>query len=253
MLTCTVCGTEFERAKTGAPAKTCSKKCRSRAYYLSHGAIGRKRRVKPDPAEQAARLRAYWREYWNRPENRERRNARHRERYATEEYREWAQERWRRLYGDPFADVVIPSPYTGHRWLEMAREAVTGGRDIDPAFRDFGMDDEIGEALLALLEGRSMDEAVKEFRAKEYVPRHLTVFTSDWHDNEDEGWKEDRYMPSVPSAEEEVVAMETVGLQVASRVNWKKNSRRGLGSHSSRTQPSRRRMKDGKSWKKHAA
>lgn len=163
--------------------------------------------------------------------------------------RDYYRERWRRLYGDPHPGFVIPQPYTGHRWFDMAKQAVNGGRDVDPAFRDFGYDDEMGEAVLALLEGRDMGEAVREFRRKEFVPRHLTLFLGDWH-NKDEGidWVEEA-LPPVPSAEEEVMA----GFAVATRYIHGTNDRPTNKSRKSKTQPSRRRQKDGKGWQKHAA
>lgn len=196
-------------------------------------------------------IREYQKQYAQRPERRLSVRLRMRARYATEEYKAWARERWRRLFRDPFSGVQIPELYTGHRWLDMAREAVSGGRDVPPEFRDFGYNDEIGEALLALLEGRDMEEAVREFRAKEFVPRHLTVFTSEWHDDEDRQYLEDQNMPTSPSAEEEAVAAEAVVYRLKERFHWGKGRRR-FGNNKGQQQPSRRRMKDGPSWKKHA-
>lgn len=192
-------------------------------------------------------IREYQKQYAQRPERRLSVRLRMRARYATEEYKAWARERWRRMFGDPFRGLEIPAPYTGHRWLDMARNAVNGGRDVDPEFRDFGYNDEVGEAVLALLEGRDMDEAVKAYRVREYVPRHLTVFTSEWHDDDDEHWREDRAMPTSPSAEEEALAV----LSVKARYSHGSNRRR-FNNNRGQQQPHRRRMKDGPSWKKHA-
>lgn len=103
-------------------------------------------------------------------------------------------------------EVPLPAPYTGHRWLEMAREAAGGPKQLD-----FGLElydrytDEMGEALLALLEGRDAKEAVKDFRRREYVPRHLTQHIGDWSgDDEVEKWQHwESVMPWSQSAEDE--------------------------------------------------
>lgn len=163
--------------------------------------------------------------------------------------RDYYRERWQSLHGD--AGVEIPQPYTGHRWFDMARDAVNGGRDVDPAFRDFGYNDEVGEAVLALLEGRDMGQALKDYRAHEFVPRHLTLYLGDWKDD-DEG-RESTVMPSVPSAEDEYLAQEPVTYSVKARYHHGQNDRPTNGSRQSRTQPSRKRTRDGKSWMKHAA
>lgn len=181
------------------------------------------------------RIREYQRAYAQRPERREAARLRSRARYATEEYRTWARERWRRLFGDRFADTEIPVPYTGHRWFDMARAVV--GSNPSPEYRDFGYDDEVGEAVLALLEGRDMDEAVREFRRQEYIPRHLTRRQGDYLDDEGVDRWFDRLMPTVESAEDEVVAAETISYELAARMRWHRNSVRGL--HAARRKGSR--------------
>lgn len=227
MLTCIVCKGPFRRAGSRGPVpRYCSQRCITKS-------------------KRTDQRRAYEREY------RRERRARGLDLTDNVARRDYYRERWRRLYGDPHSGVVIPSPYTGHKWLDMAREAV--GRDVDPEFRDFGYDDEVGEALLALLEGRDVDKAVHDFRKREFVPRHLTLFLGDWKNEEGEE-RESSLLPTVPSAEDEVVAMEVAGaFSVPHRMNWKPNPRRGVGSTKSKTQPSRKRQKDGKSWQKHAA
>lgn len=157
--------------------------------------------------------------------------------------RGYFRERWRRLFGDRHADLTIPNPYTGHRWFDMARQAVNGGRDVSPEFRDYGYNDEVGEAVLALLEGRDMGEAVKEFRRNEFIPRRMTVFMGEWH-NEDDNWKPDALLPSAPSAEDEAVANEAVvSYFTPARYSAGKNRRR-FGNNRGRQQPHRRRMQD---------
>lgn len=227
MLTCERCGEGFERPGTRGPRpRFCSIKCRGKWQYSQ------------------PHIREYQRLYAQRPDRRLVRRLAGRARYATEEYRKWARERWRRLFRDRFAGTPIPEPYYGHPWLDMARNAVNGGRDIDPAFRDFGYNDEVGEALLALLEGRDMGEAVKEFRRREFIPRHLTMWLGDWKDGDEDRHKEDRVMPSAPSAEEEVVTAETVMTLFQSGRYDKGANRRRFGNNKGQQQPSRRRMKD---------
>lgn len=222
MLICAVCEKQFERRATRGPIpRFCSQPCATRAKRTP-------RRVE------------YERNY------RRTRRANGLDLTDNKARRDYYRERWRRLYGDKFSHVTIQNPYVGHRWFDMARAAVTS-RDISPEYRDFGYDDEVGEALLALLEGRDPVEAVKKYRSSEFIPRHMTIFTSEWHGDDD--WKNDRFMPSSPSAEEEVMAVVSVGA-VAARYDRGKNRRR-FGNNKGRQQPHRRRMKDGKSWRKH--
>jgi len=226
LLTCKVCSTQFERPGSRGPVpQFCSLRCKGKRDYARPG------------------RREYERDY------RRGRRARGLDLTDNAARRDYFRERWRRLYGDPHPGLEIPTPYTGHRWLDMAREAVNGGRDVDPDYRDFGYDDEVGEALLALLEGRDPQQAVKAFRAKEFIPRHMTVFTSEWHDSDDLSYQEDKHMPKAPSAEEEVMA----GFAVITRYHHGQNDRPKNNSMKSRTQPSRKRRQNGRSWMKHAA
>lgn len=150
--------------------------------------------------------------------------------------RDYYREYWRRTYGDPHSGLEIPAPYTGHRWMDMARAAVGS---VDPDFADHGWNDQVGEALLALLEGRDMHEAVADWHRREFVPRHLTIRMGEYRGDEDVDWVEQE-LPPEPSAEDWVVARETV-VELAPRMSWKKTGRR----LSSRTQqPTRRRMRD---------
>lgn len=92
----------------------------------------------------------------------------------------------------------LPEPYQGHKWLEMAREAagvlhtVINGTEITDRYYD-----DVGEALLALMEGRDPDEAVREYRRREFAARRLTTHMSDWKD-----YRLEAIMPTVESAED---------------------------------------------------
>lgn len=102
----------------------------------------------------------------------------------------------------------LPLPYTGHRWLEKAREAA-GQLALelpDTELTDRYYDD-VGEALLALLEGRDPKAAVIEFRKREFVPRRLTKHIADWSgDDPVEAWHRwEAVMPVTPSAEDEAL------------------------------------------------
>lgn len=276
-LICQQCGEWFPFKKSrhpstaGQPAKYCSKACGKKGHYLATLGATRKRKTTPEQAAINRRERAkkyYWanrahlhrrrttaqqaalnrriyrREYWRRPENAARKRAYMHSYYDTDSYRIRARERYQRLYGDRHAGLEIQMPYTGHRWLEMARDAV--GR-INPDFADYGYNDEVGEALLALLEGRDMKQAVNEFRKKEYIPRYRTLRLGEYRDEENYDWVEHTLPPS-PSAEEQALANEAVVLEVKARMNWKKTGMRLSGKTQ---QPSRRRMKDA-GWRKYA-
>lgn len=277
-LRCTVCEGAFVRpGRRGPVPKYCSPECKRSARREKAKAYHRRyyREVtKADPEKMAAR-RQYGKRYNRRPEVRERNrkrmlrrwqsdpefrrkarrrnrtyhqredvrarlNARRRERYATDpEYRREHIERTSGHRRSPYADVTIPAPYTGHRWLEMARKEVMPHRDLDPSVPwadDYH--DEMGEAVLALLEGRDMSEAVHEFRRKEYVPRRLTQHISDYI-GEDGNSYFDLVLPREPSAEEEVVAAETALV----KARWAKPSQKRSGRHmeSHTGQPSNRR------------
>lgn len=240
LLTCELCEKPFLRALTGTPARHCSKRCRNRAYYLSkRGPL-----ESPQPVRKGPRSRAnqkdrseYYHEYNRRPEVMERQRVRNRAEYVPHP-------RPRKPKYD--TNVPVSSPYTGHKWLEMAREAVSsdfnplGGEWTDQKY------DEMGEALLALLEGRDPKEAVRDYRRSEFVPRHLSVHIGDWkgEDGEDvERWGS--LLPSTPSAEDEAVARETVRFRYHHGENPPVGRRRNR-----QQQPSRRRMKDA-GWRKH--
>lgn len=60
----------------------------------------------------------------------------------------------------------LPMPYVGHELFEQAAKAA--GLDKSVAFAsDWGQNDLLGEAVLALIEGRDAKQAVRAFRAKE--------------------------------------------------------------------------------------
>lgn len=244
MFTCTVCGGQFERTGSRGPvSRYCSDACRAK-----------KKRERPERKDYereyrrrvraSGALRRYEFEYNRRPEVRSRNAERMRFKWHNDpEYRERQLARWR----NAFADVAIPAPYTGHRWLDRARGVVTKGYvdPMCPSSDDYY--DDMGEAVLALLEGRDPKQAVKEYRSKEYASRRLFIRLGDWGDDEDQQDKFfERVMPQVESAEDEYMA----GWYVATRYSHGEN---GRPSRNRQQQPSRRRMKDGKGWKKHAA
>jgi hypothetical protein len=136
---------------------------------------------------------------------------------------------------EPHFGMVVPSPYTGQRWLEMAREAV-GAPDPEAPWADDRYD-EMGEAVLALLEGRDMKEAVSAYRKSEYVPRHLTIHMGDWGDDEDQQnrWFES-VMPTAPSAEDVAIAR----LEPQPLRHWGDNPRR-FNKNKGQSTPSNRR------------
>lgn len=199
MLTCEVCGTKFDRPGTRGPVpRRCSQKCVTKAGRTD----GRREYERNYRAavRRSGRLAEYEYGYNRRPEVRARNAERMRIKWHTDpEYRARQLARW----GDEFAGVMIPAPYTGHIWLDIARQAA-GVNHLDgsaPWADDYY--DDMGEALLALLEGRDPREAVSEYRRREYVPRRLTLHLGDWGDDEEEQnrWFE-KVMPSVPSAED---------------------------------------------------
>jgi hypothetical protein len=251
-LTCIVCQEPFERkGKRGPIPKYCSIRCSSAVQ-----------RAKPERKE-------YERQYFRRPEQQIRRQsyafrynrrpevkARNRERmrikwWADADYRQSQLERLRNYMrrANPFKDVVVPVPYTGHRWLDMARQAVAPHGFSPEATWAEDYNDDMGEAVLALLEGRDMKEAVKQYRRREYVSRYLTTRWSEYKDEDGHSYA-DWFMPWEPSAEEEVVAIESVRVAVKSKFYRKGGMSRKMKHRTQ--QPSRRRMKDGKSWLKHA-
>ena len=155
--------------------------------------------------------------------------------------------RWQGLFGD--SGVVLAEPYTGHRWLEMARDVVGKPSDPSAPWADDYWDD-MGEAVLALLEGRDMKEAVRAYRTKEYVSRHLTIRMDEWKDEGQEGRWFESVMPKAPSAEEEYLSSEpSVELSIPFHMG---SNRRRYGNRNKQEQPSERRRKDA-GWRKHAA
>ena len=160
------------------------------------------------------------------------------------EYRERQLARWR----DPFAGTVIPAPFTGHRWLDMAREAVTSSfvNPLMPSSDDYY--DDMGEAVLALLEGRDPKQAVKEYRSQEYASRRLFVRMGEWGDDPDEQnrWFE-KVMPKAESAEDEAIARETATYYLKTPYHHGSN---GRPMRNRTQQPSRRRMNNDAGWKK---
>jgi hypothetical protein len=121
----------------------------------------------------------------------------------------------------------------------MARRAVDGNNRLDstaPWADDYH--DDMGEAVLALLEGRDMKEAIKEHRKREYVPRNLTYHMGDWHDDGVDRWF-DRQMPTVPSAEDEYLDSEPVVFYTETRFDNVSTKRRRM-HHATGTPTNRR-------------
>lgn len=240
---CVVCNNSFERTGTRGPIpKYCSPNCRARANRDEHRrAYERAYRAN---SRAAGKRKAYEFEYNRRPEVLERNRKRMKDKwYNDPEYRQKQLARW----SNPFANVQIAAPYTGHRWLDMARNAVskTWVNPLAPWSDDYY--DDMGEAVLALLEGRNVDEAVKEYRSKEYRSRKMFIRMGDWGDDEDEQRKFfEKVMPQDESAEDQYFA----GVVVADRFNQVSKKRRRM-KHKTQ-QPSYRRRKDGRSWRKHA-
>jgi hypothetical protein len=67
-------------------------------------------------------------------------------------------------------------PYVGHPLFEAAREAARVRADYQA---DFGQNDWLGEAVLALVEGRDPEEAVRAFRRREAAYDKRCVHTFD--------------------------------------------------------------------------
>lgn len=161
-------------------------------------------------------------------------------RWYEPEYRERALAAWRARYYKANPRVEIAMPYSGHRWLEMARKIVDPNNRLDdsaPWADDYH--DDMGEAVLALLEGRDMTEAVRANRRKEYVPRKLTYHMGDWRDDDGEDRWFDRQMPTTPSAEDEYLDSQPVQLYTETRFSNVSTKRRRM-KHKTST-PSNRR------------
>lgn len=138
--------------------------------------------------------------------------------------------------------VELPRTYTGHQWLDMAR-AVVGDKQTEFGWELYDRyNDEMGEAVLALLEGGDPKEAVKAFRKREFIPRHMTSSISEWQGDEELAWKVDRIIPQAPSAEDEAVARETVqGILRDVPIHW--GHGKGLMGTSKQQAPAQRRQR----------
>jgi hypothetical protein len=240
MLRCEVCAASFPRAKTGNPARYCSKACRNKGYYEEHRG-DRKRRPKRTLTEKKALKslydRIYHPIYYQR--NRERKLAYGRRYNLLPHVRERQRARYYALYRDPYIDIEIPTPYTGHRWLEMARGLIAPHHDPTGPTAEW-LHDEMGEVLLAIMEGRDPKDALRQFRNREFVSRFLTVSMSDWKTGkDDESRWFDQVMPTVESAEEEAM----IRFEIKARYHRGSNKPFRDGKQRQQ-QPSRRRMKD---------
>lgn len=245
MLTCVVCGQHFNRKGTRGPIpKYCSQRCITKAGRTP------KRRAYERDYRRSERLlgkrKQYEFEYNRRPHVRERNRLRMLWKWHNDP--EWREKERARMRRTIHPEVEVPRPYTGHRWLDMAAKVVGTGFDDTGPWADDKWD-EMGEAVLALLEGRDMKQAVKEYRSKEYVPRRLTIHLGDWGDDEDlqNRWFE-KVMPQAESAEDEALANETIGYYVQARFN-NVSTKNPKMKHKTQ-QPSRRRMNNGKGWRR---
>lgn len=242
MVGCVVCGGEVKRTGSRGPIpKYCSQRCIFKAKRTPKR-IEYERQYRRNERTFGKR-KAYEFAYNRRPEVRERNRQRMFMKWHTDP--EWRQRELIRMRRTIHPEIVVPEPYTGHRWLDMARKMVVGnGFDGSTMWADDKYD-EMGEAVLALLEGRDMQEAVTNYRKQEYVPRNLTIHLGDWGDDEEAQtrWFETA-MPRVESAEDEAIAR----VYVADKFNDVATKNRGM-KHKTQ-QPSRRRMKDA-GWRKH--
>ena len=106
--------------------------------------------------------------------------------------------RWSNWYwGQPgvaSAAEPVPMPYVGDPVFEQARAAARISGDYSV---DWGQHDIIGEAVLAILEGRSPDEAVRKHRAAEKALDRLTNRRI-----VDVGWDGKRVVPQYGEVEE---------------------------------------------------
>lgn len=247
MFSCVTCGTPFERRGSRGPLpRYCSPVC-GRVPFK-----GRKREYDQQYhasyyAKNRDKILAHGHRYNRRPEVRERNRIRMAIKWHTDpEYRARQLARW----SSPFAGVEVPAPYTGHMWLERMRQLVAPSLDDSSLNADY-YHDQMGEALLAFLEGRDPSEAVREFKRREFVPRNMTLSLSEWKDDPDntDRWF-DSVVPPTPSAEDEAVARETAVYYLKTRYHHGENGRPMRGGRD-RQQPHRRRMRDGRGWMKH--
>lgn len=197
-LNCVTCGKAFARQGARGPVpKYCSPACGRVPHRQRRSAYDRARHPR------------YYAEHRRRILE-----AGHR-RYATDEYRRYALARYYEMQDSAeIRAATIQHPYTGHRWLEMASRAAGGYVDPTAPWADDRFD-EMGEALLALLEGRDPKLAVKEYRSREYVSRSMTTRISEWSEDErTQGWE--RFFPAPridtgPEQPEEPVQLTTKG------------------------------------------
>lgn len=216
-LTCTICGDKFTRKGTRGPVpQFCSVRCKSKR---DRARPGRKEyeRLYRRASRASGKRKAYEREYNRRPEVKERNRKRMMWKWHNDP--EWRHAQLLRMRSTIHPEIVVPAPYTGHRWLDMAAKVVMKGRSLDhsaPWADDYH--DDMGEAVLALLEGRDMAQAVRDYRNKEFVPRKLTIHMGDWIEDEDyaQRWF-DRVMPTTPSAEDEYMATEPITVYAETR------------------------------------
>lgn len=242
-----MCHAEFERKGSRGPVpKYCSQKCITKAGRTPHRKVYEKlyRRLE----RHIGKRRAYEFSYNRRPDVKKKNRVRMMFKWYNDP--EWRASQIMRMRSTIYPEVVVATPYTGHRWLDMARVAVLGSTNLDdskPWADDYH--DDMGEAVLALLEGRDMKQAVKEYRSKEYVARRLTIHLGDWGDDEERQnrWF-DTLMPTTPSAEDEAIARENVQVYVETR--FKNVHTKNRAMKHKLNQPSRRRMNNGKGWRR---
>lgn len=237
LLVCATCSKQFQRQNNrGTIPKYCSQSCKSKAARNDKRIqYDRERRRKQ---RAAGKLRSYEFAY-NRRESVREKNRR-RMKYKWYNDTEYRNRELIRMRVTMYPNIATPSPFTGHRWLDMAREAVNPNIDPSSQWADDYYDD-MGEALLALLEGRDMKQAVKEYRNKEYIPRRLTIRLGDFKSDESDDFRWfEKVMPTAPSAEDEYLDSQEIEYYTASRFNDVSTRRRQMPHRTQ--QPSRRRM-----------
>lgn len=215
LLTCKICGVEFERQGTRGPIpQFCSTRCkgvrdRARPERKEYERLYRR-------AERAAGKReAYERAYNQRPEIKEKQRLRY----------------WQ-IYRDPFMDVEINAPYTGHRWFDMMREIVGPVPEQDAPWAD-KWNDSMGEAMLAFLEGRDPREGLTKARKEYNMMEYGQVYFGELQDKYDQ-WE--RMLPMAPDPQEDAEgasrpserATEPIRMERAARVDWSTNKVRRL-------------------------
>ena len=236
---CLECNEGFWYWRYRTDKNFCSTKCRNRYYYVNKGTYSeRERRAKMSPEQWKEHKRAYDRERLKDPIVRAKHNERNRRRYDTDEYRAYSLARYHRISGSLLRLDPIAHGYTGHKWFDLARQVVGNPPPEDSVFFDMWAD-RMGAAVLALLEGKDMREAVKEHNRQEYVPNNRTIFMSDWTGENE--YKE-ASIGTEESAESEAIARERVAFEAKARYSHGRNRRRfgNRGSHHGKTAPTRR-------------